>query len=277
MIRGMVETRAAGFWLRALAAALDFGIFALVQASYGALAHLVWSTRVEDAWTLAPMVWTFTFVFAAAYTTVLHALFGQTVGKMLVGARVVVGEDGVPPSFGASLLRYAAYFVSSATLGLGYVMAALRHDKRALHDLIAGTRVERVPRALPGDGPAGPGAAGERSDRHAAAREPEAVTGRGARRRGNAPRRGAPLRGPRAARAVLDASERRGEGDAAGPHPGGRRLCAPGEWEPPRRAGAAGGGEPSAAPEGARARPRALRALGGALARPAHRARGVGP
>jgi len=48
--------------------------------------------------------------------------------------------------------------VSSATLGLGYVMAALRHDKRALHDLIAGTRVERVPRALPVDGPAGPGA-----------------------------------------------------------------------------------------------------------------------
>jgi len=156
MIRGMVETRPAGFWFRALAAALDFGIFALVQASYGALAHLVWSTKAEDAWTLAPMVWTFTFVFAAAYTTVLHALFGQTVGKMIVGVRVVVGEDGVPPSFGASLLRYVAYFVSFATLGLGYVMAALRHDKRALHDLIAGTRVERVPRALVVDDPAGP-------------------------------------------------------------------------------------------------------------------------
>src|SRR3989442_1203207 len=144
MIRGMVETRAAGFWFRALAAALDFGIFALVQASYGALAHLVWSTHVEDAWTLAPMVWTFTVVFAAAYSTVLHALFGQTVGKMIVGVRVVVGEDGVPPSFGASLLRYVAYFVSSATLGLGYVMAALRHDKRALPDLIAGPRGEGV-------------------------------------------------------------------------------------------------------------------------------------
>src|SRR5256886_13771384 len=102
------------------------------------------------------MVWTFTFVFAAAYTTVLHALFGQTVGKMIVGVRVVVGEDGVPPSFGASLLRYVAYFVSSATLGLGYVMVALRHDKRALHDLIAGTRVECVRRALTVDGPAGP-------------------------------------------------------------------------------------------------------------------------
>ena len=159
MIRGMVETRAAGFWLRALAAALDFGIFALVQASYGALSHLVWSTQVEDAWTLAPMLWTFTLVFAAVYGTVLHALFGQTVGKAIVGIRVVVGEDGAPPSFGVSLLRYVSYFVSCATLGFGYVMAALRHDKRALHDLIAGTRVERLRRARVADAPAGPRAA----------------------------------------------------------------------------------------------------------------------
>jgi uncharacterized RDD family membrane protein YckC len=152
----MVEPRAAGFWLRALAAALDFVVFALVQMSYGALAHLVWSTQVEEAWTLAPMLWTSTLVFATAYTTVLHALFGQTIGKLIVGVRVVDDADGVPPSFGASLLRHVAYFASCATLGLGYVMAALRHDKRALHDLIAGTRVERLRRAEAVDEPAGP-------------------------------------------------------------------------------------------------------------------------
>ena len=33
------------------------------------------------------------------------------------------------------------------SLSLGYLMVGLRHDKRALHDLIAGTRVERVSRA----------------------------------------------------------------------------------------------------------------------------------
>jgi uncharacterized RDD family membrane protein YckC len=159
MIRGMVETRPAGFWVRALAAALDVAIFFLVQASYGALAHLVWSTQVRDAWTLAPTLWTFTFVFATVYTIVLHALFGQTLGKMIVGVRVVGGEDGVPPSFGASLLRYVAYFASCATLGLGYAMAALRHDKRALHDLIAGTRVEHLHRAWSVDAPAGSPAA----------------------------------------------------------------------------------------------------------------------
>src|SRR5207247_10908401 len=116
----------------------------------------VGSRPAEDAWTLAPILWTCPVVFAAAYGTVLHTLFGQTVGKAIVGVRVVVGEDGVPPSFGVSLLRYVAYFVSCATLGFGYVMAALRQDKRALHDLTPGTRVERVRRAPAVGGPAGP-------------------------------------------------------------------------------------------------------------------------
>jgi uncharacterized RDD family membrane protein YckC len=35
--------------------------------------------------------------------------------------------------------------LSSVILGVGYLMAGLRRDKRALHDLIAGTRVERLP------------------------------------------------------------------------------------------------------------------------------------
>jgi len=87
----------------------------------------------------------FTFVFAGAYSTLLLALGGQTIGKMLVGVRVVAGEE--LPSIGAALLRFIGYFVSLGTLTLGYVMAGLRQDKRALHDLIAGTRVEYVSRA----------------------------------------------------------------------------------------------------------------------------------
>jgi uncharacterized RDD family membrane protein YckC len=92
-----------------------------------------------------PLVSMFTLVFAGAYTTGLHALGGQTIGKMLVGARVVV-SDGAPPTLGAALLRFFAYFASAAPFTAGFLMAGLRHDRRALHDLIAGTRVERVAR-----------------------------------------------------------------------------------------------------------------------------------
>ena len=66
---------------------------------------------------------------------------------MLVGVRVVVGAEDGPPPLGAALLRFIAYFASAAPFTLGFVMAGLRRDKRALHDLIAGTRVERLEEA----------------------------------------------------------------------------------------------------------------------------------
>src|SRR5437667_176087 len=73
---------------------------------------------------------------------------GQTIGKMIVGVKVAAAA-GEPPPLGTALLRYLAYFASAGIFTLGFVMAGLRHDKRALHDLIAGTRVERLPRAAP--------------------------------------------------------------------------------------------------------------------------------
>jgi len=141
----MAEGRPAGFWIRALAALVDFVVFFLVQISFGFIGGRVWGPEVQSSPGFLPTVWLFTFVFAGAYTTLLLALGGQTIGKMLVGVRVVVGD--APPSIGAALLRYIGYFASVGTLSLGYVMAGLRQDKRALHDLIAGTRVEHLSRA----------------------------------------------------------------------------------------------------------------------------------
>ena len=141
----MTESRPAGFWIRALAALLDFLVFLLVQFSFGLIGGRVWGPDVASTPTFRPIVVVFTVVFAGAYSTLLLALSGQTIGKMLVGVRVVVGEE--PPSIGAALLRFIGYFASLGTLTLGYVMAGLRQDKRALHDLIAGTRVEYVSRA----------------------------------------------------------------------------------------------------------------------------------
>ena len=141
----MTEGRPAGFWIRALAALLDFLVFLLVQFSFGLIGGSVWGPDVASTPTFRPIVVLFTVVFAGAYSTLLLALGGQTIGKMLVGVRVVAGEE--LPSIGAALLRFIGYFVSLGTLTLGYVMAGLRQDKRALHDLIAGTRVEYVSRA----------------------------------------------------------------------------------------------------------------------------------
>ena len=133
----------AGFWIRAVALAVDAVVFALVQVSFGAIARLLAGPGSDPDGSGPPAVVLFTLLFTAAYTTVLHAVAGQTIGKSLVGIRVV-GADGARLTIGPALLRYLAYYVSLATFGFVYLIAGLRRDKRALHDLIAATRVERL-------------------------------------------------------------------------------------------------------------------------------------
>jgi len=141
-------TRPAGFWIRAVAALLDFVVFALVKVSLGVLAVRVWRTELDGPLGVQGLVTACTMLFTALYVIVLHALEGQTLGKLIVGVRVV-GLDGTPPALGASVLRFLAYAASGLPFGLGFVMAGLRTDRRALHDLLAGTRVERLARHVP--------------------------------------------------------------------------------------------------------------------------------
>ncbi len=136
----VLPMRPAGFWIRAVALAIDVVVCALVQMSFGALGRLLAGSG--DGSAAQSTAFLFTVIFAAAYWTTLHMVAGQTLGKSIVGVRVV-GTDGALLTFGPAFLRYLASGLSLATFGFGYLMAALRRDKRALHDLIAGSRVER--------------------------------------------------------------------------------------------------------------------------------------
>jgi uncharacterized RDD family membrane protein YckC len=150
--------RPAGFWIRTAALVLDVMLFILVHASLSRLGRLLWGPADGgDGGVLL-----FTLLFAIAYTTTLHAVAGQTIGKSLVGVRVVAAADGARLTVGPALLRHLAYVLSLLPLGFGFWMAGLRRDKRALHDLIAGSRVERLPsrrrasrRAVPARPPVG--------------------------------------------------------------------------------------------------------------------------
>jgi uncharacterized RDD family membrane protein YckC len=135
--------RPAGFWIRAVALAIDLVVFVLVQFSFEAMATAMLGPGADGGGAQSPATLLFTLLFTAVYTTVLHTVTGQTIGKSLVGVRVL-GTDGAPLTLGAAFLRYLAYFISLIPLGFGYLVAALRRDKRALHDLIAGSRVERM-------------------------------------------------------------------------------------------------------------------------------------
>ena len=61
---------------------------------------------------------------------------------MVFGLKVLT-EDGEPIGLDKAVLRYIGLWINILTLGIGYLMIAFRKDKRGLHDLIAGTVVEK--------------------------------------------------------------------------------------------------------------------------------------
>lgn len=80
----------------------------------------------------------------ATYATLAHALAGATLGKWLLGLRVV-GPDGARPSPARSAVRSALALLSAGLLGLGYVLALFTRSGRGLHDLLARTWVVKAP------------------------------------------------------------------------------------------------------------------------------------
>jgi len=81
---------------------------------------------------------------AFTYQTLSHGLLGATLGKRLLGLRVV-GPDGQRPGPGRSALRAAAALAGVALLGVGPLLALFTLSGRALHDLAAGTTVVDAP------------------------------------------------------------------------------------------------------------------------------------
>ncbi|MCU0302457.1 MAG: RDD family protein [Thermoanaerobaculales bacterium] len=77
------------------------------------------------------------------YFAVGWGLAGATVGKWMLGLRLVDHRGHSPIGVSRAFLRLAAYSVSSLTLALGHLLVVLRHDRRALHDILAGTWVVR--------------------------------------------------------------------------------------------------------------------------------------
>lgn len=74
-----------------------------------------------------------------------HALFEPSPRQATPGQRLlrlrVVDLAGARIGRGRALLRHVAGALSWLTLNIGHALAVLRPDRRALHDLVAGTRV----------------------------------------------------------------------------------------------------------------------------------------
>lgn len=77
------------------------------------------------------------------YFTYFHGTTGQTLGKRMLGMKVV-RSTGEPIRTGVAFLRWAGYIVSGLIFNLGFLWIAFDGRKQGWHDKIAGTCVIRV-------------------------------------------------------------------------------------------------------------------------------------
>jgi uncharacterized RDD family membrane protein YckC len=86
------------------------------------------------------------FAANVLYTAGLWAMRGRTPGKALLGLAIVRrgANPGVGIGWNAALLRWLFQILGAVPVGLGWWIALFRKDRRAWHDVVAGTWVVRA-------------------------------------------------------------------------------------------------------------------------------------
>ena len=127
----------AGFFPRAAAFVIDLVIVALIAYATLQLSFMVaggGGTRGMNY--LYPVL----FLLASTYFIFLHALGGKTIGKMLMGIKLISDEGGDVGIWDA-FLRWFGYFISAAVMLAGFFWAIFDSEGQTWHDKIAGTYV----------------------------------------------------------------------------------------------------------------------------------------
>lgn len=131
----------AGFWIRFCATIIDCIIILL--ASY--IIQLLTGIELMQAWydgenssLQSDLYLCLIFIFYPTITT--GSSLQATLGKKVLGLKVI-RPDGSRITYLRAFGRFWATGVSCIILYIGYIMAAFTNQKKALHDMIADTRV----------------------------------------------------------------------------------------------------------------------------------------
>jgi uncharacterized RDD family membrane protein YckC len=148
----------AGFTSRAVAIIIDLAIITLVSAAVIAAMSLFFDLpsikrfifRLDSVlpgisqifiWLTGPrFAAVFSFLFLYLYFIFFFSTTGQTVGKAIMGLRVVT-TDGTRMGVKRSFIRTLCYTLSLAPFGLGFLWVLGEDRRRAWHDKIAHTYV----------------------------------------------------------------------------------------------------------------------------------------
>jgi uncharacterized RDD family membrane protein YckC len=140
---GVRTGRYAGPVTRFIALVLDILIvttgFTVIVAGTTYLVELVSPIEIEPVrglWYIVGFV-----VWALLYLWLSIAVFGKTLGKTVMGVRVVDSQGSLALHSRQSLIRAITYPLSFVVLGLGLLGVLFGRERRAWHDHFAGTAV----------------------------------------------------------------------------------------------------------------------------------------
>ncbi|HEX5696507.1 MAG TPA: RDD family protein [Acidimicrobiia bacterium] len=140
---GIRTGRYAGPVTRLIAVVLDSLIvttgFTAIVAGFTFLVELITARQVEvtnGVWFVAGYVlWAFLYLWLSV------AVFGKTLGKTVMGVRVVGADGSIALQSRQAFIRAITYPLSFAILGLGLVGVVFGRERRAWHDHLARTAV----------------------------------------------------------------------------------------------------------------------------------------
>jgi uncharacterized RDD family membrane protein YckC len=139
--------RYAGLWPRLLALGIDGLLFCAVFFPVTRLVKGVWLMQPTDhrwvsGWFITDPLCLSFLVIMGLYFVLLEGWLGATLGKVVLGLRVV-GADGQVPGLRASVLRNLLRFVDGlpAFHLVGIVLILRSAERTRFGDRIAGTRV----------------------------------------------------------------------------------------------------------------------------------------
>ena len=144
------EVRWGGFFRRFFAFLLDLVAIVLLASVMGLLSYIGYKVGLSGhgrliTWrNVAPLLYLLTWGFillATLYFVVFHGGEGKTIGKWLLGLRVV-GPEQSAVTYSRAFLRWLV-MVAFAPLGLGLLWILWSPEKRGWHDYLARTWVIR--------------------------------------------------------------------------------------------------------------------------------------
>lgn len=134
--------RAAGFWMRFWAYLADLIIVFAIKGIILRILHLIGGDQVIiSQWTFGSIVAGITFF---VYFTLMTKFYGQTLGKMIFGLRVVHENDVSELSWLDVIFREVVgriIYKSFFWLNFLYLVVAFNKNKQGLHDMFGETKV----------------------------------------------------------------------------------------------------------------------------------------